>query len=185
LAIVDSNEKTSNIQKRSFDDIYINYYTLIYKYIYKRINNHEISESLVSDVFYRTFKNYDTYNPECASVKTWLFCITNNVLKNYYRDKRIINAIDEFENSLEFVNEDIMEESIYLQECRDALAKAIEGLSERNKSIIIMKYFENKSAGQIADELGITPGNVRICAMRALKKLSEILTKQGFVWEGL
>ncbi|MCD8090158.1 MAG: hypothetical protein LUD81_05960 [Clostridiales bacterium] len=41
------------------------------------------------------------------------------------------------------------------------------------------------SSEKIAEKLNITPGNVRISSMRALKKLNEILTEKGFVWEDI
>ncbi|MCC8097237.1 MAG: hypothetical protein LIO44_01485, partial [Eubacterium sp.] len=101
--------------KRRFEDVYSEYNVLMSKYIYKRIQNKETSDSLTSDVFFKAFKNYENYDPEKASEKTWLFCIANNVLKNHYRDKKITEPLETCENSLSAAYENDLGEAVYYQ----------------------------------------------------------------------
>jgi RNA polymerase sigma-70 factor, ECF subfamily len=50
---------------------------------------------------------------------------------------------------------------------RERLAACLEGLSERERSIVIASFFEEKPTA----DLGLSPGNVRVIRHRALGKL--------------
>lgn len=155
-----------------FEQVYTDNYMLILKYVLKKVNNYSLAEDLTSDIFFKAFKNYDRYDPEKASVKTWLFRITENHLKNYYRDRKVFSDIND-ESITEGENEDLMLQAALLQEFRDILADAFEYLSEKQRRVIILKYFYNKKSNEIAVTLNTTAGNVRIISKRALERLSD------------
>jgi RNA polymerase sigma-70 factor (ECF subfamily) len=50
---------------------------------------------------------------------------------------------------------------------RERLAACLEALSERERSVLVASFFDEKSAG----DLGLTAGNVRVVRHRALGKL--------------
>ena len=66
-----------------------------------------------------------------------------------------------------------MLQAALLQEFRDILADAFEYLSEKQRRVIILKYFYNKKSNEIAVTLNTTAGNVRIISKRALERLSD------------
>lgn len=171
-----------SIMKTEFEQIYRDYYMLVYKYIFKKINNTNLTEDLTSDIFFKAFQNYENYNSDRASVKTWLFKITENRLKNYYRDKKITVDIND-EDNISTSTGDIMLEAALLQECRDTLADALDTLSEKYRKAIILKFFYDKTTEEIALELNTTAGNVRIISMRALKKLSQYFLSRNLKLE--
>lgn len=47
------------------------------------------------DTFAVCFQKFDSFDPAKASFGTWLYAIANNKLKNYYRDHKIFDEIDE------------------------------------------------------------------------------------------
>jgi RNA polymerase sigma-70 factor, ECF subfamily len=57
----------------------------------------------------------------------------------------------------------------------DRLAGCLEGLSERERSVVVMSFFADKPADQVGGELGITGGNVRVIRHRALGRLRECM----------
>lgn len=172
------------LNKRCFECVYRDYYMVINKFIYKKIVNYSDAEMLTSDVFFKAFKHYEKFDPSIASEKTWLFTITQNILKNYYRDRKRIKNIEDYMNSDELVMQDELENAVYIQEVRDELAKALKELPERESKIIVLKWFKNKSAREIACILGLSEGNVRTIASRAKKDLKTILENNGFEWRG-
>ena len=127
---------------------------------------------MCSEAFFYCFDHYDSYDPEKSSVSTWLYLVINSRLKNYYRDKKHHVDIDELQNILPD-DSDSMEQAVYLQQLRDLLARAIESLPETQQKIVIMSYYQQKTSAQIAEELGMTPGNVRVQLSRALDKLEK------------
>ena len=172
----------ASITKAAFEQVYRDYYLLVYKYIFKKINNTSIAEDLTSDIFFRAFQNYENYDSEKASIKTWLFKISENRLKNYYRDKKITVDINS-EDILIATPDNIMLEAALLQECRNTLAEALNMLSDKYRKIIVLKFFYNRTTEEIASELNTTAGNVRIISMRALQKLSKYFLDKGLKLE--
>ena len=55
------------------------------------------------------------------------------------------------------------------------LAGCLEGLSERERSVVVMSFFAEKPAEEVGAELGITGGNVRVIRHRALGRLRECM----------
>jgi RNA polymerase sigma-70 factor (ECF subfamily) len=53
------------------------------------------------------------------------------------------------------------------------LMRCLERLSERERSVLVMTFYDEKSAQQVATALGITPENVRVVRHRGLAHLRE------------
>ncbi|MEI3471817.1 MAG: sigma-70 family RNA polymerase sigma factor [Blautia faecis] len=70
-----------------FERIYQEYYLKILTFIHKRVPDLYEAEELTGDVFLSFYRNMDSYDEEKGSIATWLYAITANRLKNYYRDK--------------------------------------------------------------------------------------------------
>ncbi len=166
-------------EKSDFEQVYRDYYTPVYRYVFKKINNSSTAEDITSDIFFKAFKCYSSYDSSKASVKTWLFKITENRLKNYYRDRKVTVDIDNEELASDSADS-IMLDAASLQECRNTIADALNTLSERYRRAIVLKFFYNMSTSEIASELNTTAGNVRVISMRALQKLSEYFADRGF-----
>ena len=55
----------------------------------------------------------------------------------------------------------------------------LEGLSERERSVVVMSFFADKPADEVGAELGITAGNVRVIRHRALGRLRDCMGADG------
>jgi RNA polymerase sigma-70 factor, ECF subfamily len=58
---------------------------------------------------------------------------------------------------------------------RDRLAGCLEGLAERERSVVLLTFFADKAADEVGAELGLAAGNVRVIRHRALTKLRTCL----------
>ncbi len=56
---------------------------------------------------------------------------------------------------------------------REILRQALSGLPERQRQVLVLRYFEDLSEAEIAARLGCAPGTVKSSASRALKALRE------------
>ena len=61
----------------------------------------------------------------------------------------------------------------------DRLGGCLEGLSERERSVVVMSFFADKPAEEVGAELGITGGNVRVIRHRALGRLRDCMGADG------
>ena len=66
---------------------------------------------------------------------------------------------------------------------RAHLAEALEQLSEEQRRIVVLKYFYEKNATEIAALTGLAPGNVRVHLSRAMAKLRNYFQEKGIRWE--
>lgn len=56
---------------------------------------------------------------------------------------------------------------------RDALFRALRILTWRERSVVVLRYYEDMTETEIATVLGIAPGTVKSTASRALRKLRD------------
>lgn len=160
-----------------FEKIYKEYYTRIYAYIKKKISHTQDAEELTGDIFTSFYQSIDKYDADLCGINTWLFVITKNRLKNYYRDRRIQVSLEEVEEQ-SVMEENLPDAVLIMEQSRRELLECLKLLSARERSIIIKKYYEDKKSSEIAEELGITPGNVRIILKRSMGKLKKIMENQ-------
>jgi RNA polymerase sigma-70 factor (ECF subfamily) len=160
----------SKIQKPAYETFYCENYDRVLYYVKNKINSVEDAEDLVSEVFLYCYSHYDDYDPEKSSITTWLYLIVNSRIKNYYRDH--VTYAD-YEAVAEVVQDEKidLDAGVYLEQLHNSLMNAIKRLPERQQKVVMMRYFQNYSANEIATRLEISPGNVRVLLSRALDKL--------------
>lgn len=160
-------------EKPDYDTFYSQNYSKVLYYVKNKINSAEDAEDLTSEVFAYCWQHYDDYDPEKSAVTTWLYLIVNSRVKNYYRDHVTFADYDTVAQVMEDEHIDL-DQGVYLEQLHGVLMRAIRTLPERQQKIVMMRYFQNLSGDEIARELGISPGNVRVLLSRALDKLSNM-----------
>ena len=160
--------------KQSFEEVYKKYYPQILSYYCQRIGNHADAEDLTSEVFLYCANHYDNYDPQKASVATWIYLIAKSRFSNYCRDRKLTDNIDDHLDLTGDTGE-MMDKALYLQELRERLTAALGQLAERQRQIVVWRYFDDRSIEEIANRLEITSNNVRVQLSRALKKLRSII----------
>lgn len=168
-------------KKQSFEEYFEQYYQQLFHFLKKKVSSVQSAEDLAMDIFTACYQKFDSFDPARASFGTWLYVIANNKLKNYYRDRKTFDEIDETFSVQEDFEDSILAAE-YLGSVRDALCDALESLPQVQREIVIYKYFHNKKSGEIALLVGLTPGNVRQQLSRALRKLKEYLDRRNIRW---
>ena len=162
---------TEMLRENVFEEYYKTFYPQIYGYVYKKLCNVSDAEDLTMDIFVSCYQKFDTFDSKKASFSTWIYVIANNKLKNYYRDKKTTEDLDE-----NIVCDNCFENEIltaqYLDLMRSELATALKTLPEIQRKIVIRKFFKNENSNEISLALGISSVNVRVQLTRALNKLN-------------
>ena len=57
----------------------------------------------------------------------------------------------------------------------DRLAACVQALAERERTVVVQTFFADRSGDEVAKELGLSAGNVRVIRHRALGKLRECM----------
>lgn len=163
-----------------FAYVYREYYRKILNYLHKRISSYQDAEDLTQEILTVCYRNWEKYDANKASVGTWIFVIANSRLKNYYRDKKQTDSLEE-DPDLAYAEEDFLEKAILFQENRRMLYASLNALEETDRQIVMLKYFYGKTSNELAGLLGITPGNVRVRLYRALDKMRVYFKIHGYM----
>lgn len=170
------------LENLSFEEFYKKYYETAFRYILKKVSNVHTAEDLVMDCFISAYKKFSCFDSNKASYGTWLFVIVNNRLKNYYRDNKLFDEIDE----TLMLSDDFTDELIaakYIGDLRQVLYEALLSLNEIQRQIVIYKFFYEKNSKEISEIIGIPSGSIRVQLSRAIKKLRDYFEKKGINWE--
>ena len=160
--------------KPPYDDFYRTYSGQILAYLKRHMSSEAEAEDLHSEIFLYCYKNYDKYDPSKAAPSTWVYLITKSRYKNYLRDRKETADIDGMEIVAD-TGEDPAEKAAYVEELRRNLCLALQEMTERQRTIVVLKYFKGMETEEIAERLGISPNNVRVQLSKTLKKMQPLM----------
>jgi RNA polymerase sigma-70 factor (ECF subfamily) len=156
------------------EQVFAKYVDPIHRFLYSRVGNREDAEDLTSEVFLKATRLLDRQRPE-ASVATWLFTVARTVLADHWRRYYRGGASVELDETRV---EDIPEKS-QSSEPSEANLKLVEkvlgGLSDRYRQVLELRFLKGYSIQETADEMGITPENVKVIQHRALAKAVQVV----------
>lgn len=146
----------------------------VYRYVYFRVQHAEVAEDIVSAVFEKAVKNAAKYTErEDASEASWVFQITRNTLKDYYK-KHKSQAVDPAEIELEdsALQPDVRVEQMYDYQW---MMQHIQQLPERQKEALMLRYQSGLKNTEIAELMHIDQKTVSATISQALKALRKTL----------
>ena len=159
----------------------INYFWVdVFSYVMKKVQDENVADEITVSVFSKVLAKLDLYDPN-FQFKTWILTIAQNTVIDYWRKKNRENEdstynFDDFKN--QFARSP--EELLISEEDHKQILNIIESLDFNYQEIIRLRFFEEKSIKEIADELGLTIANTKVRIMRAKKVLSELLKNNEF-----
>ena len=161
-----SAEEGNTLTEQQKTVLYEEYGGKVMGYIVSKVNNRFIAEDLCSEVFLKVYEKIDTFDSEKASLSTWIYTIARNRLTDYYRTRRVFEEIPETLSSDNSVEDDYLS-----KESLEALAEALKCLDERERTIIIRRYYSGMTLKEIGEKLGISYAYVKVLHKKALENL--------------
>ncbi len=172
--------------QKAYAELMSRYKDSIYFMLLKMVNNRDDADDLTIEAFGKAFKNLHQYTPDFA-FSTWLFKIaTNNCIDFIRRKRKYTFSIDKnFENSdgqeMQFEIKSPMldpEENMIKKQKALLMRDVVEKLKPRYKRLVELRYFQERSYEEIADELQLPLGTVKAQLFRAREFLYQILKNQ-------
>jgi RNA polymerase sigma-70 factor, ECF subfamily len=153
-----------------FADLYEKYFEVVYAYVARRLRSRHEAEDLTAEVFHKALRSLPRFKWTGAPFAAWLFRIAANMIAD--RAKRAAR-----EQSVTF-DEDLatsvaakMQSSVEAVERQTRLFRLVDELADDQRRVVVMRFAEEKSIGEIAQILGRTEGAVKQLQFRALQNL--------------
>lgn len=157
--------------KFEFEDLYQQYYGLIYKFILKNVGgNTERAEELSQETFFQIFQSLHRYRGEC-NIKTWMCKIALNVIYKYFKKNPLTAQLDII---LEAVEENVTvsgEEEYLRKEDIQNLRKAIYKLRKKYRDVIIYRTYLQLSFKEISQTMNISESNAKVMYARGKEQI--------------
>jgi RNA polymerase sigma factor (sigma-70 family) len=169
--------------QKAYADLMQRYKDSIYFMSLKMVNNREDAMDITVETFAKAFEKLDKYQPEFA-FSTWLFRVATNNCIDFLRKKKlstvsIDNMMDEDDDRPMQIKSDTLnpeETSIKKQQSKD-LKVLIESLPARYRNLLTLRYFDELSYEEIAQQLDLPLGTVKAQLFRAKYLLGNIINR--------
>ena len=172
-------ERAKTGDQSSFTFLLNHYWNEVYGFMLKRTENETDSEDVTIETFSKAFDKINGYNNE-FQFNTWLIAIAKNVYIDLLRKKNSSHAIlisDNQDRQAYNVADTTptAEDSLITEQNLNQLLQFIKELKPHYQEVIQLRYFQELSYQEIADQLGEPLNNVKIKLLRAKKLLAEII----------
>ncbi|MPQ47613.1 sigma-70 family RNA polymerase sigma factor [Marinifilum sp. N1E240] len=166
-----------NGDQKAYEELFKRYKDAIFFMLLKMVNNKNDAEDLTFEAFGKAFRNIKQYSPKYA-FSTWLFKIASNNCIDFLRKKKgntiSIDGKDDKENersiTLESGGLNPEQEFVKKQKAK-IMRNEVSRLKERYRRLIELRYFEEFSYDEIAQELKLPIGTVKAQLFRARELL--------------
>ncbi|MFA5076237.1 MAG: RNA polymerase sigma factor [Patescibacteria group bacterium] len=161
-----------------FGQFYDLYVSKIYRFIFYKVSSAEEAEDLTSEVFLKIWQHLAD-NKKIDHLNAFVYQVARNLVVDHYRQKSQQKIVREDDNQemLEQIPDHrlAVDQQLDLQADAEVLEKAIRKLKDEYREIIILRYLDGLSTGEVARVTNKTKGNVRVLAYRAIKALKDII----------
>jgi RNA polymerase sigma-70 factor, ECF subfamily len=172
-------EKATNGDQVAFTSLLDMYWNEVYGFMLKRTENETDAEDITIETFSKAFDKIAKYNPE-FQFNTWLIAIAKNVHIDMLRKKKIslfVDMTDEEDHQAYNVADTTpsAEDKLITEQNLSRLLEYIKQLKPHYQEVIQLRYFQELSYQEIAEQLNEPLSNVKVKLLRAKKLLAEII----------
>jgi len=164
---------------KALEELYLRYSPILFSLIKKIVADNTVAEKILLDVFIVVWRKIDLFNFKSGNVYVWLIFLARNKAVNYVRNKGTETENDDKHEDFYVIP--LLEDSIdslSLQAALNAkpeISEALDNLTEAQKYVILLSFYEGLTLDEIADKLNIPVPTVRTQITVALDKLKENL----------
>jgi RNA polymerase sigma-70 factor (ECF subfamily) len=175
-------EKSPQKAQTALFDEYLNYvYAIVYNKL-RSCGSREDIEECVGDTFSAVFISYDKEGKFNGNLKGFIGTIASRKAVQMFRrlSSKSNSTVYIEDETTEFADSERIEENAERSEIRSLMLRLIKSLGEPESTMVIQKYYYNMNSTEIAQKHSLSPAVVRVKCSRALKKLKELLSKEGY-----
>jgi RNA polymerase sigma-70 factor (ECF subfamily) len=163
------------VASEAFSNVVQNHWARIFRYLLTSLRDADMAETLTQECFLKAHRGWSRFRGE-SSAMTWLMRIAINLAKDYWRNRRkqfwrqmCTNTVDLDEASNWLASgESSAEQKLLARERAGRVWQAVEGLSDRQRMVFLLRFVEELKLSEIAQATGLRAGTVKLHLSRAL-----------------
>jgi len=148
-----------------FDELYERNFHRVYAYVIRRVGDRNQAEDLTSEVFREALAGISKFEWRGVPFIAWLLRIASRAIADHWErsGRESGNPVDTLSQTDRPAPEEIERSAMLFQ--------MVDRLPETQFRVIHMRFVEQKSIREIADELGRSEGAVKQLQLRAIENL--------------
>lgn len=163
---------------KDFEEIYVQYQSKIYSFLYKLCGDVQLSEELTQETFYQAFVSFDKYKGN-SSMFTWLAAIAKYTYFGYLKKERQTRDAIRLEDVVDFYMaseyRNSAEDKLLRREVTEKVREVLKELPQRNLEVVALRIYAEMSFKQVAESMGISESSAKVLYFRTKNMLKERL----------
>ena len=155
---------TENIDWR---EVYDQLLPRVFHYFFYKVGERMLAEELTAITFEKAWTRREKYKRNLGAFQYWLFGIAQKVAADHFRKRKNEIPLD----AVNPISNQKVEKEIESKADAERLASILRILSERERSLISLKYGAELNNREIARQTGLSETNVGTILFRAVTKL--------------
>jgi RNA polymerase sigma-70 factor (ECF subfamily) len=150
-----------------FAELYEANFGRVYAFVAGRVFNRAEAQDVTSEVFHKALANLRSFEWRGAPFASWLFRIAANAIADHSGHAEREREMAKPDDPIDTADPPDLERI----EQRARLSKLVNSLSANQRRVVTLRFIEERSIREIAQEMGKSEGAVKQLQFRALENL--------------
>lgn len=163
----------SKKDKKHFGFLYEKYFNQIFVFIFKKVQNEDLSSDICSKTFMKAMMNIEKYEDRGFPFSSWLYRIASNEVNLFFRAQKKEVTVQINENQVTVLAQEIdlgnNDKDLHL------ILKKLEELPLEKSQLIEMRFFEELSFKEIGSIFDITEASAKMRVYRVIESLKKTI----------
>ena len=183
ISDIELMSKVADQDSNALEELYDRYSTVLYTLIRKIVVDKSIAQEVLEELFITVWQKKEKISFTGNNVYTWLISFARNKAVDRKRRKESVENYPEYTDDYEerFILPQLSKfiEPLDLStaiSAKDKFEEALSKLTDAQKFVLYLAYYEGKTQGEIAAQLNIADSTVKSKIQLSLSKLQQNLT---------
>jgi len=168
----------AEIASEEFSRVVASHRPQIFRFLLASTRDVDLAETLTQECFLKAYRSWESFRGD-SSAMTWLMRIAINLQKDHWRNRRMQfwrqtqNRAVDVDEACEWLpsGERSAEQQLLAKEQVARVWLAVKGLSERQRTVFLLRFVEEQELSEIARATGLSEGTVKAHLSRALGRV--------------
>ena len=159
-------------QRQAFGIIVKQYSEQLYWQVRRIVLNHDDADDVMQNALLKAWNSIDTFRSD-SKLSTWLYRIAINESLDFLRRQKNIVTMSTDDADLGIANTLMADDYFDGDETEAQLQEAIASLPEVQRTVFLLRYYDDMKYSDISKQLGTSEGALKASYHIAVKKISE------------